>query len=138
MSYYAVPSIVRTISPANKASQLVNLYHLGHKTLPLTYIAGGLAHFWLSWHGRGNRALRFEAIAGAITLAIVPFSIIVIEPTDRKILSIKGRDDESVIEEVGGATNLDALACRWRNLNAIRSTMPVIGAVISFYTMWTA
>lgn len=138
MSYYAIPSIVRTASPADKAAQLANLYHLGHKTLPLTYIAGGLVHFWLSWHGHGNSALRFEAIAGAITLAIVPFSIIVIEPTDRKMLSIKGDDDESVIKEVGGAQNLDALAWRWSKLNAIRSAMPLIGAIISFYTLCTA
>lgn len=138
LSYYAIPTAVRTLSPANKATQLIHLWRLGHRSLPLTYIATGLAHCWLAWQAQGSRALRFEAITGAVTLAIVPFSIIVIEPTDRKILAVKGIDDKSVVEEVGGAEALDVVAWRWCALNAVRSSMPLIGAAISLYALVTA
>jgi len=132
LSFYAIPAVIRTSSQANKAAQLAVLWHFGHKSLPLTYVGTGLIHLWLSWSIKSNNA-QLEALAGGLTLAIVPFSIIVIGGTDDQILKIKGKDDESVVKELGGNHVLDGIAWRWAVLNAVRASMALLGAIISFY-----
>lgn len=134
LSFYAIPAVIRTRSQANKAAQLAALWHFGHKSLPLTYIITGLIHLWLSWSkSSGNAGL--EAVAGGLTLAIVPFSIIIMGGVDDRMLKIKGKDDESVVRELGGTHVLDGIAWKWAQLNAVRASMALIGAVISFSGM---
>jgi len=54
---------------------------------------------------------------------------------DDRMLKIKGKDDESVVRELGGTHVLDGIAWKWAQLNAVRASMALIGAVISFSGM---
>ena len=100
----------------------------------LTFISTGLIHFWLSAYG--NTASTFEVIAGVFTIGIAPFSIIFIRPADLALLSFAEtteKDVESAANDMSENTEYDVLAWRWAMLNAVRATMPLVGAIISAY-----
>jgi len=88
-----------------------------------------LAALAYSAYDRSRRGLVWKryATAGALTLAIVPFTLIFMNPTNQALLQIAG----------GGATaavvnddSVRALITKWTGLNLIRSLLPLAGAII--------
>ena len=92
-------------------------------------MATALTHLGLAW----KLSSRLEAAAGALTLAIVPYSIVFMTATDDKMIKVKAKDDEGVVKEVGGAGVLDEVAWRWSKMNVVRSVLALAGAGVSFY-----
>src|SRR5688572_902290 len=76
------------------------------------FLCGGLA----SWLG-----------AALLILAVVPFTLIVIEPRTNKLLLAPGRDL--------GSPETHALLVKWGRLHAVRSAFGLIAAVIFIWQL---
>ncbi|OIW26153.1 DUF1772-domain-containing protein [Coniochaeta ligniaria NRRL 30616] len=115
------------------AQQWQTAFNLGKATMP-TIAIGSLAAFAYAAYDRSRRHLDWKryATAGALTLAIVPFTLIFMHPTNRSLLQVAG----------GGATaavvnddSVRALITKWTGLNLIRSLLPLGGAVVGLWSL---
>jgi len=86
------------------------------------FLCGGLA--W--WLGAGAAWL----VAALVILAVVPFTLIVIEPQTNKLLLAPGRDL--------GSPETHALLVKWGRLHAVRSALGLIAAVIFIWQLLDA
>lgn len=61
-------------------------------------------------------------------MAIVPFTIVFMRPTNNKLLAhaAKAKKDELSVTET---ENVDSLLERWTSLNRLRGVLPMVGAV---------
>lgn len=89
-------------------------------------------HFGLSFSWIISRpCARLKAIAGALTVVIVPYSIAFMTAVDDKMIKVKSNDDEGVVKEVGGASVLDEVAWKWTKTIVVRSLLAFAGAGVS-------
>lgn len=121
------------VSGALLAQQWQTIFNLGKATAPTIAVAS-LAAFAYTAYDRSRRHLDWTryATAGALTLAIVPFTLIFMHPTNQSLLQVAG----------GGATaavvnddSVRALITKWAGLNLIRSLLPLGGAVVGLLTL---
>lgn len=83
------------------------------------FLCGGAA--W--WLGAGVSWL----VAALLILAVVPFTLIIIEPRTNKLLLAPGRDRSS--------TETRALLVKWGRLHAVRSVLGLAAAVIFIWQL---
>jgi hypothetical protein len=134
ISLFTVPGLLAApVSGALLAQQWETIFNLGKAAAP-AIAATSLAAFAYKAYDRSRRNLDWKryATAGALTLAIVPFTLIFMHPTNQSLLLVAG----------GGATaaavnddSVRALITKWAGLNLIRSLLPLGGAVIGLWAL---
>ena len=82
---------------------------------------------WTAGHGPRNRA-RLYGVAAALTIAIVPWTLLAMSPTNSRLSAKaeeawtrKGKEDDGEVGE---------LLKRWTTLNGVRSFFPLVGGVV--------
>lgn len=94
-------------------------------------IAAGALHLANAYVNRDAPRGRWKyyASAAASTIAIIPFTIVFIIPTNRELLRLEGLARGTVA--AAEARSLD-LVRAWARLNLTRSVLPALGALSAF------
>lgn len=93
-----------------------------------------LAAFAYTAYDRSRRGLDWKryATAGALTLAIVPFTLIFMHPTNQALLQIAGGGTTAAVVN---DESVRALITKWAGLNLTRSLLPLAGAVVGIWSL---
>lgn len=116
-------------TPTQLLHQWARLYHYGHIYMPALAVATtGLYAYaaLLLPRPRGKCNLAY-AVAGAVTIAMVPFTWVVMAPTNNVLFGL--------LEEADGAAavglpELRPLLVKWAWLHVTRSLFPLSGALL--------
>ncbi|RAK79033.1 uncharacterized protein BO72DRAFT_426094 [Aspergillus fijiensis CBS 313.89] len=132
LSFIAVPVLLDTTThPPQLLHQWSRLHHYGHVVLPSTTILTGLLYIYAAvcYHQRSSRRWGALALAGVLTVAIAPFTWLVMAPTTHELFRLQAVTGQ--MELVGMAIGrAQALVSHWRNLHMVRSLFPLLGAII--------
>jgi hypothetical protein len=101
-----------------------------YQACKISFVSTVHTHLGLSWI-ISRPCARLEAIAGALTVAIVPYSIAFMTAVDDKMIKVKSNDDEGVVKEGGGASVLDEVAWKWSKTIVVRSLLALAVAGVS-------
>ncbi|KAK6206285.1 hypothetical protein QIS74_13704 [Colletotrichum tabaci] len=130
LSLVAVPVLLDTTSSSPQLFyQWVRLYHYGHRVLPgLSLGTLALYAFAGALSRAAGRPWAVYALAGAITVAMIPFTWIFMAPTNNTLFELHASSQSvGVMAEVDGAKGL---LRRWSLLHLTRSLFPLTGAVV--------
>ncbi|KAM7200458.1 protein of unknown function (DUF1772) domain containing protein [Rhypophila sp. PSN 637] len=89
LSVILVPRLLESPSPL-MLRQWLSAFHQGKKLIPGLSILSSLGYFLLSWHFRPSGTSRLSKIyllAGVTTLSIVPYTRIIMWPTNLKLMA---------------------------------------------------
>ncbi|KUJ13603.1 DUF1772-domain-containing protein [Mollisia scopiformis] len=112
--------------------QWVRLYHYGHQVMPSLAIATcGLYSYITISKRASHRPWLIYALAAVTTVSVVPFTWIVMAPTNNSLFQLDAEN------QVAGATmtsleHVQELVTRWGWLHGIRSSFPIVGAALGF------
>lgn len=135
ISIITVPVLFDTVTqPLPLLTQWARLYHYGHMVMPGICVA---ATSLFAYSALRNRAVasvknpkpwRIYAIAGATTIAMVPFTWVVMVPTNNMLFNLKelAGGKASVVE----FAEVRALIVRWAWMHILRSVFPLAGAML--------
>ena len=130
LSLMAVPVLLDTTSdPAQLYHQWARMYHYGHQVLPTMAVATLSLYGYSAWtQRRAKRSWGGLALAGLTTVAMLPFTWLVMVPTNNRLFALeaagKGSGSVGSIEEAAG------LVVKWSWMHLARSLFPLIGGVI--------
>ncbi|EXJ61968.1 hypothetical protein A1O7_02400 [Cladophialophora yegresii CBS 114405] len=132
LSLMAVPVLLETTSlPAQLFHQWVTMYGYGHRVLPGLAIVTCLIYLRVAFTRRRakNHAWPLYALAGIVTVSIVPFTLIFMVKTNDTLFGLE-RD-----ARVKGLVSMDIemgkqLVTWWSRLHLMRSVLPLVGTVI--------
>ncbi|KAJ5219133.1 uncharacterized protein N7498_001232 [Penicillium cinerascens] len=141
-------------SAAHLSHQWLNAYNRGLSIYPPTAAVSSLANAYLAWVLRdapAPTAVNYSwgsiyATAAVITMGIMPWTFLVMWPTNTKLMAHAARDDAALAEGTKGMVvneqekakrarddqDVPALVEKWGELNFYRSLFVVAGAVIGF------
>ena len=139
---------------AHLSHQWSDAYDRGIYLYPTTAFVSSLANCYLAWALRGAPGptavncswSSFYITAAVTTVGIIPWTLIVMWPTNMKLKAHAARDDAAVADGTKGMVVSDqekakrakedeevpALVKKWGELNFYRSLFTVAGAVIGF------
>lgn len=131
LSSFAVPGILSAPAPPQiLAKQWETLFNRGKSTMPIVAIASLLGYAYLAYRQKSSGlGWKRYAMAGALTIAIVPYTLIFMGPTN-----------SSLLQAASGATTLSddathSLMLTWKSLNMGRSMLPLAGALLGLCTL---
>ena len=131
LSAFTVPVFLDTNGDAgHMVRQWVRLYHYGHIYLPALCVATcGLYGFAaMIKRAAGKKQSSRYALAAVSTFAMVPFTWLVMTPTNNTLF---GLEASGAAEDLG---HVRRLIVKWAWLHVTRSLFPLIGAFIGFKT----
>ncbi|KAF6840142.1 hypothetical protein CMUS01_04036 [Colletotrichum musicola] len=117
-----VDAILEGSTSAKLFHQFVRLYHYGHRMLP------GLSVATLALYASAGRPCAVYALAGAVTVAMIPHTWVFMVPTNNTLFDLHARSQSANI--VAGIDEAKGLLRRWSLLHLARSLFPLTGAVI--------
>lgn len=135
LSLFAVPVLLDTTTESPQLFfQWVRMYHYGHMALPTMAIGTFLLYSYTAIKKRGaKKPWRRWLIAGVTTLTMVPFTWLVMVPTNNELFRLQ---EVSLVEPtVMAITEAKELVTKWSWMHLTRSFMPLAGAVMG--AMWT-
>ncbi|KAK4233723.1 hypothetical protein C8A03DRAFT_38554 [Achaetomium macrosporum] len=133
LSLIAVPVFLDTTTEAPQLllQQWTRMYHYGHVMLPTMAVGTSALHLYVAARKRGARKpWRLFALAGVATALMVPFTWIVMAPTNGELFRL------AELSRVGGETgsrdlaNARNLVMSWAWMHLGRSLSPLVGAVV--------
>lgn len=139
LSLMAVPVLLDTTTSAPELfHQWARMYHYGHQILPGMAIGTFFLYALVSIRKcRANepKPWRLFALAGCVTLSIIPFILLVMKPVNDELFRLEamtrivhmGIQSEASIKGIKGAKEL---VVKWSWMHFTRSWFPLVGAVI--------
>lgn len=126
------------------------MYNLGHQVLPSISVATMLLHGYTAYTARSSRAARADkpgksgspssspqwrtfATAGAITVLMLPFTWVVMAPTNTTLFGLEARARLGDEAEWGVVKDL---VSKWRLLHMVRSCFPLVGSLVGLSALW--
>jgi Domain of unknown function (DUF1772) len=143
VSAYVVPRILESPSPL-LLRQWKHLFESGKATIPPLSLITSIAIGYLAYEAKGNpNALphqwKLYLISGILNLGIVPYTLVVMLPTNNKLLakaeetsSLKA--DDKLVEVGLGGESAHQLVDRWATLNLGRTILLVAAASLAAWT----
>ncbi|KAK4248221.1 hypothetical protein C7999DRAFT_31274 [Corynascus novoguineensis] len=129
LSAFVIPVFLGTNSndAGHTTRQWALLYQYGRQYMPVLCIAtcGLYGSAILSKH----KASRRYAMAIAATMAMVPFTWLVMAPTNETLFGLEEATGSGSMVEPG---LVSGLAVRWAWLHVARSLFPLVGAIVGF------
>lgn len=132
LSAFTIPILVDTNQDAAHAvRQWVRLYHYGHIYLPGMCVATCGLYGYTAYSKRAANRPQWSryALSAIITIAMVPFTWVVMTPTNNTLFGL----DES--NSAGDMGFVRILLVKWAWLHVTRSAAPLIGAYLAFQTL---
>ncbi|KAH0255972.1 DUF1772-domain-containing protein, partial [Aureobasidium melanogenum] len=143
LSLISIPAVANikndsSLSNAHAVRIWQQNYQRGATQNPPIALGASASLGYLAWSLRnlrtatvvGLRPSALFAIAAVSTIAIVPFTIVLMRPTNNELLGLAARaqkDETSVAE----TKDVEGLLERWTALNRVRGVLPMVGAVRS-------
>lgn len=135
LSLFAVPVLLDTTTESPQLFfQWVRMYHYGHMALPAMAVGTFLLYIYTSIKKKiAKQPWRRWLIAGFSTLSMVPFTWLVMVPTNNELFRLQ---KVSLVEPtVMTITEAKELVIKWSWMHLTRSFMPLAGAAMG--AMWT-
>jgi hypothetical protein len=132
LSGVVVPVFLDTVTdPTHLLRQWTCVYHYGHIYMPALCVAtcGLYGYTALSKHLNRKPWLIF-IVAGAVTMAMVPFTWVMMAPTNNALFRL-----EALATASTSAADLSAvqeIVVRWSWLHIVRSLFPLAGVFLGF------
>ncbi|KAN0062973.1 hypothetical protein ACQY0O_004796 [Thecaphora frezii] len=106
-------------------------YHAGKRTNPPFSLAAAIAYFSSIYLRGPDRAKRLYLIAGLLHLSAVPFTLLVIKPTNDRLFKLQkaAEEDESTVD----AAEADRLLGRWTWLHNARTLVTLAALAVGSY-----
>lgn len=132
LSLKTIPLFLDTnTQPAHMLIQWVRLYHYGHIISPSMAITTFLIYAYTVTGKRASgKAWITYAAAGAVTVSIIPFTWIIMTPTNDTLFRLE--DEIRVNAAVTTLDQVRELVTRWGRLHFVRSLFPLFGAILGF------
>jgi hypothetical protein len=130
LSLVAIPALLDTSTQAPQLlSEFVQIFDYGHKLMPSLAVGTFLLYAYTSAQKRaaGKPWLRHLA-AGVTTIAIVPFTWIVMTPTNNELFLLHAESRGA--SGFGDLGLVQGLLVRWARLHVVRSLFPLAGALV--------
>ncbi|KAK4995161.1 hypothetical protein LTR66_004969 [Elasticomyces elasticus] len=130
LSLTTIPLFLDTnTQSAHMLSQWVRLYHYGHLLLPSMAVATCLIYGYLVFSKRASgKPWITYAVAGAVTVTMIPFTWIVMVPTNNTLFRL----NDEIKVAVPALDHVQELVKGWGRLHAFRSLFPLVGAILGF------
>lgn len=135
ISMLTVPAMLDASTNGHQSLKIWEaLFHRGKNSNPKFAVITCLSYA-LAAYERGTRAESWAgyAAAGALTIALVPWTLVFMMPTNNKMLSGAAADGKGA-EKVSIATANNLLRT-WGNLNLARGLWPLAGAAVGMWTL---
>lgn len=142
----AIPVLLETTTDAPQLfHQWTRVYHYGHQVLPGMAIGTFLLYTFACFRRRraeNPKPWRLLALAGLVTVSIIPFTLLIMKPTNDELFRLESvtrmiQPGEHAGVNVMGIKEAKELVVRWAFMHATRSTLPLIGAIIGVVgTFW--
>ncbi|KAK7984867.1 hypothetical protein PG996_005897 [Apiospora saccharicola] len=134
LSAFAIPAVLNAGATTDvMLRQWFSIFHRG-KIIPIAAVATGLSHAVVSY-GRwaAGRQWRGFALGGALTAALIPFTIALVMPTNRALAAAEahGSSKESRMSD----DKVRQLIRSWRDRNTIRCFLPLAGAAFALWNL---
>ena len=134
LSTIAIPVFLDTdTESAHLIRHWARLYRYGGLYMPgLSVAATGLYGYAALRKRASNRKKQWStyAAAGAATIAMVPFTLLVMAPTNNTLLRLEALTSTEPAPMVVGLSTVQGLVVRWAWLHAVRSVFPLVGAIL--------
>lgn len=133
LSAFVVPVLLDTDTESTHlVRQWARLYHYGHIYLPALSVGttGLYGYIALRPDPSEQKHWLTYAAAGATTITMVPFTWLVMVPTNNALFRL-----EALAAETASDVDLNTvrgLVVRWAWLHVVRSLFPLVGAILGF------
>jgi hypothetical protein len=134
LSVICVPVLLDTNTEVSHLyRQWARLYHYGHICMPTMAVSatGMYAYAALRYRAANNKQWLVYAIAGATTIAIVPFTWLIMTSTNNTLFRLHELAVAS--PETGDLSTAHELLVKWAWLHLCRSVFPLAGAIVGFF-----
>ncbi|KAK4870172.1 hypothetical protein LT330_005226 [Penicillium expansum] len=131
LSAIAVPVFLDTDDTSSHlVRQWARTYYYGHIILPAICIAtcGLYGYITLNKRAANRKHWPTYAAAGVTTLAMVPFTWVLMTPTNNTLFGLEKASSETA-EDLGAVRRL---VVTWSWLHVTRSLFPLLGAIVGF------
>ena len=130
LALVAVPVLLDTsIEAAQLLVQWARLYHYGHQMMPTIAIGTLLLYAYTCTQKRAaKRPWGLFALAGMTTISIVPFTWIVMVPTNSELFRLEALSKADPL--VLGISEAKEQVVKWTWMHATRSLLPLAGAIL--------
>lgn len=128
LSAFVIPVLFDTnASPEHIVRQWVRLYHYGHIYLPALCIATcGIYGISARQCARSGRKWRAYGYAALSTISMVPFTWVIMTPTNTTLFELDNSNSATDLAYVKG------LLVKWAWMHVTRSLSPLLGAYLGF------
>lgn len=136
LSLMTIPLFLDTnTQPAHMLRQWVCLYHYGHLLLPSMSIATLFLYAYVALGKRASGApWTSYVIAGAVTVGMIPFTLIVMVPTNNTLFELE--DGVKISAAVASLECVRELVTKWGRMHLVRSLFPLLGATLGFNAVY--
>ena len=130
LALVAAPVLLDTSTEAGQLFvQWARLYHYGHQIMPTIAIGTLLLYAYTCTQKRAaSKPWGLFALAGVTTISIVPFTWIVMVPTNNELFRLEAVSKADPL--VLGISSAKDLVVKWTWLHATRSLFPLAGAIL--------
>ncbi|EME79058.1 uncharacterized protein MYCFIDRAFT_34418 [Pseudocercospora fijiensis CIRAD86] len=128
LSAVMIPVVLQTNDQADQLlKQWALLYHYGHIIMPSLAILTTSLYAYIAYSKRavGHQDWSAYAKAGLTTIAIVPFTLTIMEPTNDTLHELS-RSTGNSLDIVQG------LIVKWVWMHTVRSVFPMFGSILGF------
>jgi hypothetical protein len=133
ISMLTVPPLLELArsSPTNAAKTWEALYHLGKNSSPKFAVATLLSYGYAAYTNyQAGKPWASYTGAGALTIALVPWTLILMMGTNNQLLACASGLDKAVT-----ADKATGLITTWGKLNMARGFWPLAGAMLGMWTL---
>ncbi|KAF2429266.1 DUF1772-domain-containing protein [Tothia fuscella] len=140
LSAIAIPVFLDTnTETAHLLRQWARLYHYGHIYMPTLAVGttGLYAYVGLRKRAANDKKWIRYVVAGAVTISIVPFTWLMMAPTNdtlfelEKLALANGTASVSVLE----ASIVQEQVVKWAWLHVVRAVFPLVGAILGLVSV---
>lgn len=134
LSTITMPVLVQTsISKPLLLQQWAEIFNKGHVQGPVLAILTSATYGYATWlHVTSGENWAPSAIAGALTLSIVPFTWIFLGKINYALFdALDDRDKDAKMDR----KMAERMIVSWTKLHAVRSALPLVGAMVGFLGM---
>jgi hypothetical protein len=147
LAVMAIPVFLDTATGSPQLfHQWARMYHYGHQVLPGMAIGTFLLYTYAGFRKRRAGKInlwRVLMLAGLVTVSIIPFTLLIMKPTNDELFRLESVTRVPQTGENTGVGVMDikearGLVVNWALMHFTRSTFPLIGAIIgTIGTFWS-
>ncbi|KAF5853665.1 hypothetical protein GGP41_006469 [Bipolaris sorokiniana] len=146
LSAITIPILMENTADASQLlRQWTRLYNYGNQVLPGMAVGTFLLYALVCFRRRRavtSKLWRLLALASLSTVSIIPFTLIIMKPTNNELFRMESVTRMIQLEEAGGVNIMgikeaEELVVWWSFMHAMRSTFPLVGTILGVVaTSW--